>query len=376
MNESEEKNKIKVLTAASKLDITGISTVIMNYCSHMDPSRFEIIIAAGEPISDIYREKCKCLGIKLYELPDRWKASGSYYKKLNGIIKETRPDILHVHGNSATMSIELFLAWLHGIKVRIPHAHNTTCTGMRLHKMLFPVFSRLYTQAFACGNKAGEWLYKGKPFYIIPNGFDTERFKFNQRSRDKIRSKLNLAEAFIIGHIGRFNPQKNQPFLISIFERYASEHEDAVLLLTGTGPDFEKTKNIVDKSPYKDKIILYGETDAPEDLYSAMDVFVLPSRYEGLPVVLVEAECSGLYCIISDTVTDEMNIGDHITSLSLDDDLKKWCEAIESVPVTDRAAFYEDNTAAIHKYDIAANAVRLEELYTDFVEGKGRQRDA
>ena len=368
MSEVSKKSKIKVLMVASKLDVTGISTVIMNYCSHMNLSKFEMMIAAGEPISDIHREKCKALGIKLYKLPNRWKASKVYYKKLNGVIKETQPDILHVHGNSATMSIELFLAWLHGIKVRIPHSHNTTCTSMRLHKMLFPLFTHLYTHAFACGKKAGDWLYKDKPFYVIPNGFDTKRFIFNQKARDKIRRRLNLEKSFIIGHIGRFNEQKNQPFLISVFEQYASKHEEAILLLVGIGPDFEKTKNIVEKSPYKDKIVLYGETDVPEELYSAMDVFVLPSRYEGLPVVLVEAECSGLYCIISDKVTDEMNIADHIVSLSLDEDLGKWCETIETVPIIDRIAFYHDNAEAIQKYDITANAGLLKGLYTDFVE--------
>lgn len=360
-------NKTKVIMVANKLDVTGISTVIMNYCSNLDLSKFDVEIAAGYPISEIHKNVCQCLEIKLHELPNRKQNSKRYYKELNQILRSGNYDILHVHGNSATMAVELFLAWIHGVKVRIPHSHNTTCTSMKLHKILRPMFDCLYTQAFACGQKAGEWLYGSKLFYIIPNGFNTEKYKFSQQARDKIRGQLKLENFFVIGHIGRFNEQKNQPFLIDVFEEYAKTHSNAVLLLVGIGPDYEKTKRLAEQSLYKDRIIFYGETDASQELYSAMDVFVLPSRYEGMPVVLVEAECSGLYCIISDKVTNEMNIDNHIVSLSLDEPVKKWCEIIEKVPMMDRERFFDENCTAISQYNITTNAKRLEKLYADFV---------
>ena len=363
---SQPRKKIKIIMVAGKLDVTGISTVIMNYCSHLDLSKFEVLIVAGNPIAEVHRDTCKKLGIRLFELPNRWNNSKAYYKKLNEIVKQERPDILHVHGNSATMAIELFIAWIHGVKIRISHCHNTTSENLKRHKMMLPLFNKLYTQAFACGKKAGEWLYNDKKFYVIPNGFITERFVYNEEARKRVRTELGIDHAFVIGHIGRFNEQKNQPFLIKTFEQLAEKRDDVVLMLVGIGPDFEKTSELVKKSPYKDRIILYGETNSPEDMYSAMDVFVMPSRYEGLPVVLVEAECSGLYCIISDVVTDEMSIDHHIQKISLDAPLQDWCDAIESVPSIDRKAFYYNNVESFNQYDINADAKRLEQLYMDF----------
>jgi len=367
VSNTNRNSKIKILMLVSKLDLTGISAVVMNYCSHMDLSKFEIEIAAGEPIADIHKTTCESLGIKLHQLPNRWNGSKKYYKEINRILREKKFDILHVHGNSATMAVELFLGWKHGVKIRIAHSHNTTCTHMRAHKMLLPLFNRLYTHAFACGKKAGEWLFGNKKFYVIPNGFNTQKFKFNAEARNKIRSQLGVEKAFIIGHVGRINEQKNQPFLVKVFEEFAAKRDDAVLLYVGIGPDSEKLNEIINSSPYKDRIIMYGETNTPEELYSAMDVFVLPSKYEGLPVVLLEAECSGLFCVISDKVTDEMSIDNHISSLSLEAPLQSWCDKIEAIPVIDRLQFYSDNKTDIEKYDIAECAKRLEELYINFM---------
>lgn len=370
MNHSNVETKVRVIMVANKLDVTGISTVIMNYCSHMDFSKLEITIAAGKPIADIHNDTCKQLGIRLFELPNRKQNCKQYYKALNHILTKEQFDVIHIHGNSATMTVELFLGWIHGIKVRIPHSHNTTCTNMKLHKLLHPLFDLLYTHAFACGQKAGEWLYGDNPFYIIQNGFDMERFKFSQEIRDEIRKQKNLENAFIIGHIGRFNEQKNQIFLIKVFEKYADNHTNAVLILVGIGPNLEVTKEIAKRSPYGDRIVFWGETNRPEEVYSIMDVFVLPSRYEGLPVVLMEAECNGLYCIISDKVTDEMNIDEHIISCSLDDSPTIWCNAIEKIPVIDRDTFYVENRNALDKFNIESGVRYLEKLYMTFVDEK------
>lgn len=365
MSRCNETKITKIMMVANKLDVTGISTVIMNYCSHMDLSKYDIIIVAGAPIADLHRDKCKALGIKLYELPNRKKNSKDYYVALDRIIKQEKPDVLHVHGNSATMTIELFLAWIHHVRVRIPHSHNTTCENMKLHKMLLPIFNHLYTSAFACGRKAGEWLYAEKQFYIIPNGFDTEKFKFNEYDRSAVRKELGIEDAFVIGHIGRMNRQKNQTFLIDLFEQFAQRNKKAVLLLVGVGPDYEKVKERVANSPFRHRIIMYGETNSPEKMYSAMDIFVLPSRYEGLPVVLVEAECSGLYCIVSDNITDEMSMDNHILKLSLNAPLEVWCDAIQAIPQIDRAQFYENNKMTINNYNIEKGVKRLERLYDD-----------
>src|SRR5699024_6911180 len=123
-------------------------------------------------------------------------------------------DIVHVHGNSATMTAELFLAWLSKTHIRVAHSHNTTCSNLKIHNMLYPVFSLLYTSGFACSEAAGKWLFRDKMFTIIPNGFNTEKFIFNRKDRCVIREEQHIKGTdFVIGHIGRFNPQKNHEFL-------------------------------------------------------------------------------------------------------------------------------------------------------------------
>lgn len=150
---------------------------------------------------------------------------------------------------------------------------------MKVHKLLNPYFRTVYTKALACGQLAGNWLFGENNFEVLPNGFHTDDFTFSKKERDAVRNKLGVENQLLIGHIGRINEQKNQEYLLDIFEEVAAERDDALLLIVGTGPD-EENKTCVKEHPYKNRIILYGETDNPTALYSAMDIFVFPSKYE------------------------------------------------------------------------------------------------
>lgn len=361
------ERQIKLAIIANDMIKNGISAVIMNYCENINLDKFDVTIIAGQPIHPYYEEKCEELGIRKIVLPSRKKNSVVYYKSLFNVLGKEKFDIVHVHGNSATISIELLIAKLHGIKIRIAHSHNTTCNNIRLHDFLYPLFSQVYTDAFACSEKAGEWLFRDNDFYVIRNGFRVEDYKFRKTARERVREQLGLQGKFVMGHVGRFNYQKNHPFLLEVFEQVGKLNIEAYLLLVGTGPDYDKVKDLISEHPYKDRIILYGETNNVQDLYCAMDVFVLPSRYEGLGIVLLEAQISGLPCVVSDVISREVELGGNISFLALTASKEQWAETIVRANGNDRIEFYACYIKEIERYDIRNNVKEIEKLYSTFM---------
>lgn len=363
------KRKIKVAMLTSHFDITGIGTVMMNYCTALDKEKFDLTIIAGKPIADKYKKECEKYRIQLIALPSRHKESKKHYITLWKVLRAGHYDIVHDHGNSSMMAIELTIAKLVGVKNRIAHSHNSICPNMKVHKILNPYFRTIYTKALACGKLAGNWLFGENNFEILPNGFHTEDFVFSEENRDAIRTELGIENQLVIGHIGRINAQKNQEYLLDIFEEVASRRNDVILLLVGTGPDEEKIRVRVQEHPYKNRIILYGETDNPTAFYSAMDMFVFPSRFEGLPVVLLEAQISGLPCVVSDKVTREVDLGDIIWK-SIDTDPGQWAVVVltaKQYSGLERVTYREEHLEQIRKYDIERSSVQLDEIYTDLM---------
>lgn len=360
--------KIYVAMLAADLGRTGISTVIMNYCRNIDKDLFKIDLLVGNHILPEYREECERFGISIVELPFKLENPKRYYRKLWQALSGDKYDIVHIHGNSAMITPELIIARLKRIKVRIAHSHNTTCNHLLLNQILKPVFNLMYTEGFSCSRDAGQWMFGNKKFYIIPNGFNIEHFKFVQENRDEIRGSLNLVGKYVIGHIGQFNSQKNHKFLLAVFEKVAEKKEDAYLILVGNGPDFKEICQIIEKHPFKEKIILYGETDYPEKIYSAMDVFAFPSKHEGLGIVLLEAQVSGLPCVVSDVIPKEAIISNNVIRMSLEDKVEKWAENMIEPYSINRAAFYDDKFDLIQKYNIRDNTRLLEKYYRIFLE--------
>lgn len=355
--------KIKIAYLTKSLHASGITNVIMNYSTHLNKEKFAITIISGTPVLDIYRKQCEEQGIKIIELPDKIKSSKQYYLAMWRSLSKKKYDIVHIHGNSATITIELVMAMLKGIKVRIAHSHNSTCDNKRIHKLLSPIFKVVYTKGFACSELAGHWLFGDKSFTVLPNGFVTCKFIFDEKKRHEIRRELGIENRFVIGTVARFNEQKNHTYLLKMFESVAADREDACLLLVGDGPDLEKIQAQIEKHPYKDRIIYYGITDRVEYIYDAIDVFVLPSKYEGLGIVFLEAQISGVECITSDAVPREVDFGGRVTFLPLDDDTSRWKKAILDAKEIDRAGFYEKYIDKIETYDIKNNAQYLEMCY-------------
>ena len=351
-------------------EITGIGTVMMNYCKGLDKNRYDVTILAGQPIAEKYKKECWENGIHLVALPSRHSEPRRHYFALWRALKIGHYDIVHDHGNSSIMAVELTIAKIAGVKNRIAHSHNSTCPNMKIHRLLNPYFKTIYTKALACGQLAGKWLFGENNFEVLPNGFYTKDFTFSEENRSVIRNELGIEKQLVIGHIGRINEQKNQEYLLKIFEKVASIRNDAILLIVGTGPDEKKIKSRVLEHPYKNRIILYGETDNPVAFYSAMDVFAFPSRYEGLPVVLVEAQISGLPCVVSDRITREVDFGE-INWQPIDADVTLWANAIlniERCSTNERFMYKSLHSLQIQKYDIIQTVKQLDAIYMNLLQ--------
>lgn len=361
--------KIKIVMILNNLDLNGISSVVMNYCTNINFNKFSVNILAGSLINPSYKNICENLGISIKELPSRKDSPEMFYNALFKELKRNNYDIAHIHGNSATITMELFLAWISGIKIRIAHIHNSTCNHMKINKLLIPLFNKLYTHGFACSTLAGNWLFKNKKYYVIPNGFDTTRFYFNLEYRKIIRKQLNLNDNnFLIGHVGRFNNQKNHPFLLKVFEQVAKKNSNVYLILVGNGPDFDKINQLINQHPYKNRIIVYGETTEIEKIYSAMDLFAFPSKYEGLGIVVLEAQISGLPCCISSSVPNDVIISDNINFIPINNDsIPLWCDKILYYTINNINRTIR-NKINIKKFDIKNNVEYLENLYFKLLE--------
>ena len=362
-------NSVNIAMLATNLELNGISSVIMNYARHLNRDKYNLTIIAGKNIDPDYRAECLKMNINIIELPHRLANTKGYYYGLYRALKKNNFDIFHVHGSSSTLAIDLAIAKIAGIRVRIAHSHNTTTNNMRLHKILTPLFNSLYTAGFACGVAAGKWMFGEKDFVVIPNGFDTKKFIFSNKIREKVRKNMNIENNIVLGHIGRFNRQKNHIFILKVFNELMKINSNYKLLLVGDGPDFEKFRDIVAKSKNKDNIILYGETDNPNEIYMAMDKFILPSLYEGLPIVLLEAQIAGLPIIASDVITEEVKLSNHFIFESLESSPKNWAYDIDNIDTTirEREIFFDKRKDTLKKYEIVNSVKILEGEYDKLV---------
>ena len=366
-SDSDKAEKLNLSIITKNLVVNGISTVIMNYCRNMELNKYNITIYAGTPIVEQYKAECENLNIRIVELPS--KRGGNplkYYFYILKKINKKNCDVVHVHGNSGTIAIELLISKIKGIKNRIAHCHNTTCDNIKIHKILKPILKILYTKGFACSKEAGRWMFGNGKYEVLPNGFDTEKFQFDEKKRNEIRKKLKVEDCYVIGHVGMFNNQKNHPFMLKVFEKIAFQNEKAYLVFVGTGPDYEKIQKLINKHPYKERIICYGVTDKVSEIYDAMDLFFFPSKFEGLGIVLLEAQMKGLPCVASDAIPKEVELDKNmIDFLSLEADAEVWSKVIlkKLENKINRKKVFEENKKKIKKFEIKENVKQLENNY-------------
>lgn len=319
--------KILVINTV-EFELNGISTVIMNYYNELDKSNLKIDFIANNKINEKFKKSIEERHDKIYILKNRKKNPIAYFLNLMKIMKKNNYDIVHIHGNSSLMQIELTCALMASIPMRIVHAHSTECDFKILNRLLYPIFKISYNKSLACSKAAGEWLYKNNDFDVLNNGIECKRFKFDKYERNKLRKELSIDDKFVILHVGCFNEGKNQRFLIDIFEEICKFKSDVALILIGEGPTKELILNEVKKKKIDEKVIFIESTNNIEKYMWGSDVLVFPSLHEGLGIVNIEAQATGLRCIVSDAVPMEARVTDNITFLPLNKGKEIWVEEI------------------------------------------------
>lgn len=329
------QNAKRVLLVLNYMGHGGIEAVAMNYYRFMDREliQFDFAVCEDSPIPQ--RKEIQELGGRIFLLPSLLHQR-QYQRRIQNLIQREGYEIVHCHMNTLSL-FSLYGAWRAGARVRICHNHATAHKGEGVRtfaKYLLRPFCKLFaTDYFACGEYAAKWMYGKKAFrngkvYLMQNAVDEERFRYNVIARISIRKKLNLSDKFVVGHIGRFTYQKNHDFLIDIFYEIYQKNPQAVLLLAGEGELEGRIRQKVKRLGLEQAVIFYGTCGDASVLYQAMDVFCLPSFYEGLPVVAVEAQMSGLPLILSEYVTKEAVLLESCRRLSLKEKASVWADEL------------------------------------------------
>ena len=358
---------IRVLQVATYMGRGGLESMIMNYYRHIDREKVQFDFLVHRQERAAFDDEIESLGGRIYRLPRLVPWSKSYLTALNQFFEE-HPEykIVHVHQDCLS-SVILKVAAQHNIPVRIAHSHNSSQD--KNLKYLVKIWYKRYipkyaTNLFACGKDAGDWMFGGAPYQIINNAIDAALYCYDPAKHEKIRRQLGIANKIVIGHVGRFSQPKNHPFLLEIFAALLKKEANAVLLLVGGGTDMQKMQAKAQTLGIAEKVRFLGIRSDVADLMQAMDVFVFPSLYEGLPVTMVEAQAAGLPCIISDQVPPECVITDGLVDIMpLTESPENWAERILekcSLPRTDHHA-----EIAAQGFDINTEAVKLQEFYLE-----------
>ncbi len=364
---------LRVLHSVSNMARAGIETMLMNYYRNIDRSKVQFDFLANKPVPGEYDDEIRSMGGRVFVSPGLNPLHYPQYKRFVADLLQESPEIKIVHAHNEAMGYyALQSAKDAGIRVRIAHAHNTQI--IRDYKYPLKLFCKQLlpgaaTDYWSCGRDAGIYYYGEKRWnesgFILHNAIDVQKFAFQQECRARLRQLYCLGECFVIGHVGRFNVQKNHSRLLDIFAELTKAVTDARLVLIGTGELEQEVKEKARAMGIQDKLLFLGQMANVSDWYQAMDCFVLPSLFEGLPVVGIEAQAAGLPCVFSDRVTDEVLLspGAHRVSLQADD--TEW---VRQILAAGQSGTDRDQGADIVRqagYDIHVQARKLQDIYLE-----------
>lgn len=361
---------IRVAQIVGKMVGGGVESVVMNYYRHIDRSKVQFDFLVDEDSTRVPEEEIIALGGRVFRIPP-YQHPIRYRRELIRLMREQRWPI--VHSNINTLSVfPLSAAKKVGVPVRIAHSHSTMGKGefaKNVMKLALRPFANVYaTVRFACGHYAGEWLFgKNADFTVIPNGIELDKFRFDSAVRQETRKELGIAEdTFLIGHVGRFMPQKNQAFLVDVLADVLPSKPNAMIVFVGDGPDKPAVQQHAEELGIADHILFLGQRSDVNRLYQAFDVFCLPSLYEGLCIVGVEAQRAGLPCLFADAITREVDVTKSSRFMSMES-VKGWSSFIATLESGARVSLSEE---MFSDYDISRNAQKLTAMYIKLFEKK------
>jgi len=373
-------NKIKVLQINSgSREFGGVSSILFSIFEKIDKNQISFDFLTPEfSTYNLRSDQIKEMGGKIFDFKITEKKFSKLFKtmfKVRKFLNENNYNVVHI--NSGSFIFNLFVSA--GVKFSrsnvkiIVHSHNSLEDKITLKnlaiKLLKPLLIGVSDYQIACSLKAAKSMYPKcylKNVDIFFNAVDLNRFQFNLELRNKIRNELGISDnKVLIGNIGRLSYQKNQIFLLRIFKSVLEKNSDFRLVIIGKGPDKDKISNYIFENGLQDYVYIIDETNNINAYYSAFDVFVLPSKYEGLPLVGVEAQATGLRLIVSDAVTEEVNITNRVQFINLDDD-NKWISSILNTKISNMR-FSNRNELKNSGYMLDDVVKKYEKLYIDIL---------
>lgn len=351
----------------------GIASVLKNIEVNRDSNLFRYVYLYAEDDKDsLFDMFMRNRNNEVVVLPKITFPLGliKYICEAYKFYKRNAKDIAIVHVHTPNIAIvHFFLAWKFGIKIRIAHSHNTRYSdnwlkGICNYLLICPI-KMFITDRIACGNDAAIFLF-GKhnlsKTYIFHNAIDTAKFQFSVDRRKNKRKELNLSDNLVFGHVGNMLKQKNHSFLIDVFASIKKRYSNAVLLLVGDGALRDDLQKKVNQLGLEDSVRFLGQRDDVADILMALDVFLFPSLFEGFPVSLVEAQCAGLPCLVSDTITQEVAITDLIHFLPIHEGAEAlWVKELERIKLDSRRDYSQVLQTA--GYDLPKEVKALETHY-------------
>ena len=353
----------------------GIESFIYNVLSNADLNGLEVDIVVSQLKDSIFSDRLKNIGVDFYELSGNQKRFIKNYKMFSELLKERKYDTIHMNIFHAISFIYAIPALKNGVKRRIAHSHNTKigkCRSYPLKKILHWFFRSwlyiIFTDFWACSDSAAKFMFPKKilssnKWYLMPNGIDTERFTFNSKDRERIRSQLNVENKTLLINIGRLCEQKNQMFLLDVLNELMERGYDCVLLLIGEGEMLSDLKSRTENLFLTDRVIFYGTTIKVEDMLSAGDVFMFPSIFEGFGIAALEAQAAGLPVICSEHIPKETYITENIRTIPLKEGASKWADAAVSALKHPAQRGKAAGAVKIKDFDIKEAAAKIEAYY-------------
>lgn len=357
---------IRVLQVCQRMEAAGVQSFLMNMYRNVDRSKVQFDFLVHYKEDQFFDDEIKSLGGHIYKLSVREDYNLiKYIKELDKFFKNHN-EYKIIHGHMDTLgAIYLGSAKKAGVPIRIAHAHNDSIqNGIKKNARLFMInkYKKNANILYACSEKAGQFMFGDSEYVVFNNAIDTKKFAYNLQTRKDKRKELNLNDELVFGNIGRFHVQKNQLFLIDIMQEMVKINKNVKLILIGSGElESEIRSKVKEYNLDKYVMILSNRRDVNE-LYQAMDVFVLPSLYEGLPVSGIEAQASALPCVFSDTITKKADVTENVSFWSLNDSTKDWAEKLLKLVMN----FQRQDVSNIIKaagYDARTEAKKLQDIY-------------
>lgn len=373
---NRESRRLRVLEVGMTRNLGGIETYLIEQFRHLDKSKidYDFVNITGE-YSICYEDEILASGSKIFKVVSRHKNPLLHYWQWFNILLQNKGvyDVIVLNTNSLEYVFPLVLGKIFGIPVRVIHSHNSGFENKQglARRLLVGMNKKLLAWSanlrFACSQFAGQWMFKDNPYHVIYNAIDIHKYDADLLVREETRNALGLHTELTLLHVGRFSYQKNHSFLLDIFKEVHRIQPDSVLLLVGDTTEesefLTEVKRKIKAYGLENVVRLLGRRDDVNKIMQAVDVLVMPSFFEGLTVVGIEAQASDLPLLLSDTVTKELGLLPSTQFISLEAGPTAWAEAIVNSKQHNRQSRYEELKAA--GYDIGNETERVEKLLID-----------